>query len=368
MSAIGSWLRRHWLEAAWAVFAAANVVVIFRLSEWETIPFHFIWVSLTLLYGFRVWSVRTTGAVLTVVMVVTGVALVWSTAHSNQSPDELSEVPLMAAMFVAMVWHARRRQAAMEEIRRLADSEHRLREREREFVRDASHELRTPITVARGHAELIRSAGSEQDAADADVVLEALDRLSRISERLLILAAAEHPDFLRPAPIDVQEMLESAARRWRPTAPNRTWDVRGDGDLFIHADRERFDAALDALLENAVKWTAVGDRIRLAWLVEGDRPVIAVQDSGAGIPAGQQDRIFDRFARADGARERGPGGTGLGLAIVKAIVEAHGGTVGVRSAPADGSVFRLSLPGSSRIRSASPAAPSLPAHREALQA
>src|SRR4029450_13676045 len=149
---IGSKLRRHWLELAWAVFAMANLAVILLLDHWETIPFHFIWVRLTLLYGLRVWSCRTTATVLAVVMVATGLALAWTVTHGAERPDELSEVPLMAAMFVAMVWHARRRQAAMEEVRRLAESEHRLREREQEFVRDASHELRTPITIARGHA------------------------------------------------------------------------------------------------------------------------------------------------------------------------------------------------------------------------
>jgi signal transduction histidine kinase len=361
MWAIDSWLRRHWVEAAWALFSIANVVVIFRLSEWETIPFHFIWVSLTLLYGFRVWSVRTTASVLAVVMVVTTVALIWSTAHSNQSPDELSEVPLMAAMFVAMVWHARRRQAAMEETRRLAESEHRLREREREFVRDASHELRTPITVARGHAELIRAEGNEQESADADVVLEALDRLARISERLLILAAAEHPDFLRPVPIEVDEMLDTAIRRWRPAAPDRRWETGANGEVVIEGDRERIDAALDALLENAVKWSREGDRISLSSSVEDGRAVITIEDSGSGIPAVQQDRIFDRFARADGARERGPGGTGLGLAIVKAIIEAHGGSVTVHSAVDEGSSFRLRLPIGAPDRSHDGAGPDRPA-------
>ena len=159
MSGIGSTLRRRWVEVAWGVFAAANVTAIVLMSRWETIPFHFVWVSLTLVYGFRHWRFRTTMLLLLVVIASTGAALAVSIARGHQGPDELAEVPLMAAMFLAMVWHAVRRQAAVEEAGRLAASEHRLLMGQREFVRDASHELRTPITVARGHAELIRDAG-----------------------------------------------------------------------------------------------------------------------------------------------------------------------------------------------------------------
>ncbi len=102
MSDIGSTLRRRWVEVAWGLFAAANVAVILMLSHWETIPFHFIWVSLTLVYGIRLWRLRTTMFLLLVVMAVTGAALAWSITRGHESPDELAEVPLMAAMFLAM--------------------------------------------------------------------------------------------------------------------------------------------------------------------------------------------------------------------------------------------------------------------------
>ena len=199
MSGIGSTLRRRWVELAWGVFAAANVTAIVLMSRWETIPFHFVWVSLTLVYGFRRWRFRTTMLLLLVVIASTGVALAVSIERGDQGPDELAEVPLMAAMFLAMVWYAVRRQAAVEEAGRLAASEHRLLMGQREFVRDASHELRTPITVARGHAELIRDASiGGQISKDAEVILDELGHLSRLSERLLILTTAGHPGFLSP--------------------------------------------------------------------------------------------------------------------------------------------------------------------------
>jgi signal transduction histidine kinase len=345
MSGIGSTLRKHWLEVGWALFAAANVAVILALTRWETIPFHFIWVSLTIVYGLRVWSVRATVSVLAVVMAVTGAALVWSISRSDQSIDELSEVPLMAAMFVAMVWQATRRQAAMEEVRRLAETEHRMLERHQEFIRDASHELRTPITVARGHAELIRAASERsQVAEDAEVVLDELGRLAGISERLLILASAGHPDFLRREPVDLEELVEESGRRWSVTAPRR-WEVRVDAPGTVRADRERIRFALDALVENAVKFTAEGERVAIVGRAEDGEAILEVSDGGEGIPPDQVERIFDRFARADNGRARGSGGTGLGLAMVKAIVEAHGGSVSVDSAPGGGSTFRMRIPG-----------------------
>ncbi len=345
MSGIGSSLRKHWLEVGWAVFAAANVAVILVLTRWETTPFHFVWVSLTIVYGLRVWSTRTTVAVLSTVMLVTGAALVWSVGRSHQGIDELAEVPLMAAMFVAMVWHATRRQAATEEAQRLADAEHRMLERHQEFIRDASHELRTPITVARGHAELIR-AGSEggQAADDAEVVLDELGRLARISERLLILASAEYPDFLHREPVDVEELIEESGRRWSVTAARR-WEVRVDAPGMVNADRERIRFALDALVENAVKFTGEGDRVAIVGRADDGEVILEVSDGGTGIPGDEQDRIFDRFARVDDGRARGSGGTGLGLAIVKAIAEAHGGSVSVQSAPGSGSSFLMRIPG-----------------------
>jgi signal transduction histidine kinase len=368
MSGIGSWLRRHWLETAWGLFSVANVVFILSLSAWETIPFHFIWVSLTLVYGFRVWPVRTTGVVLGGVMVVTAIALVVSIEQSRQSPDELAEVPLMAAMFVAMVWHARRHHAATDEVRRLAESEHRLRERERDFARKASHELRTPITVARGHAELIRaSADSEETARDAEVVLDELSRLARISERLLILAAADSPGFLHRRPVDLGELIGDRANRWMTTA-SRDWRLNLSADGTLLADQERLETALDALLENAVKFTREGDPITIEASSDGPMALVSVADAGEGIPPDQLESIFEGFARVEPSTVSKPRGTGLGLAMVKAIVEGHGGTVEVRSRPGLGATFVLRLPWLTRAAIAPPPEPVEPPSRSPSEA
>lgn len=342
---IASTLRRRWVEFAWGLFAAANVVVIFLLSRWETIPFHLIWVSLTIIYGIRLWRLRTTMILLSVVMVVTSVALAWSIARGHEGPDELSEVPLMAAMFLAMVWHAERRQAAIEEAGRLADSEHRLLLGQREFVRDASHELRTPITVARGHAELIRDAHhDDQVAKDAEVILDELGHLSTLSERLLILTTAGHPAFLSTGPVQVESFLNGLVGRWIPTAA-RDWRIRVSARGTIRADAERLETALDGLLENAVRATQDGDAIEVVCRPDGEILVVEVRDEGRGIAPEDLPRIFDRFARVEADRARSNGGTGLGLAITKAIVEAHGGSIEVESEEGRGATFRIRVEG-----------------------
>jgi len=345
VSDIASTLRRRWVEIAWATFAAANVAVIVMLRDWETIPFHFVWVSLTIVYGFRVWRLRTTMVLLLVVMAVTGAALAWTVARGNERLDELTEVPLMAAMFVAMVWHAHRRRAAIEETERLAESEHRLLEGQREFVRDASHELRTPITVARGHAELIRDSGvNGQVASDARVVLDELGRLARLSERLLILTAADDPGFLSRAEIEVEPLVVGLMRRWSPTA-ERAWRVRVTAEGTVRADRERLETALDALMENAVKATDEGRAILVGSRADGHRLLLEVTDEGRGIGAEDLHRIFEPFSKIEPDRARKNGGTGLGLSIAKAIVDAHGGSIAVDSEEGHGTTFRISLPG-----------------------
>jgi signal transduction histidine kinase len=338
-------LRRHWVELAWGAFAAVNLLVMFRLDTALTVPFHFVWVSLTLVYGFRTWAPRPTLIVCVAVCGLTGAAFLDPILAGRLNPDELTEVPLMAAMFLAMVWHARRRAAAMEEVRRLADSEHRLREREREFVRDASHNLRTPITVARGYTELIRAAhATTQTSEDAGVVLGELHKLTLISERLLTLARAEQADFLRHAELDLEALLTRTARRWTAAA-RRRWQVQVDGDGELLADGEQLEAALDALIENAVAATEEGGCILLRAHAEDGHAVIEVVDDGSGIRPEHLARVFDRFWRVDNDPASDTRGTGLGLAIVEAIAQAHGGTVTVASQPGRGSTFAIRLPG-----------------------
>jgi signal transduction histidine kinase len=331
-----------WIDVAWSIFALLNLVAMFVFAEWETVPFHFIWVSLTILYGFRVWRMRPTLILLGVIIVVTGVLLAIDIARGAQPLDEITEVPLMSAMFLAMVWHARRRLSVTEQMKRVSDANLRLLERERRFIQNASHELRTPITVAIGHAELLqRSTDPTRMAADARVVLEELMRLRRLSDRLLLLAAADDPDFLHKKPIEVEPVLVSALQRWSPTP--RQWRLGTTDEAVVDADADRLALAIDALVENAVKHTTPDDWIELS--VRRNHEVeITVADSGLGIPPEDLDRIFERFGRSDISRVRDSEGLGLGLPIVKTIAEAHGGTLSVRSHVGKGTELTIALP------------------------
>ncbi len=351
MRAIG-WLRRNPLEAGWAVFAAGNWAAMIAWPSWETIPFHFVWISLTLVYGVRVWSPRTMWAVLTVVMVATGASIFADAFHGIQLWGELFEVPLMSAMFLAMVWHARRRQLALAEVQGVAEMRASLLERQERFLHDASHELRTPVTIARGHLELLRR--EQPETPELEVALDELARIERIVERLLLLAKSEQQGVVCEE-IDLEAFLSDLFIRWSEVAP-RAWRLEVDLAGRLLADPEALRTALDALLENAVKYTDPGDSIELAARADGaGGVVIEVSDSGCGVPAEALPRIFDRWARADGARTRERGGAGLGLAIVAAVAHAHGGRCSVQPRRR-GTSFRLHLP--------VPAAP-LPAPRPA---
>jgi signal transduction histidine kinase len=335
--------RERWIDVAWALFSLANLAAMLLIPSWETVPFHFIWVSLTVLYGFRVWRTRPTLTVLAVVMVTTGLFIGIDYARGTQPLDEITEVPLMAAMFVAMVWHARRRLSAMEETERVSMENLRLLERERRFVQDASHELRTPITVALGHTELIqRRATDPTIVEDVDVIADELARLRRLVDGLLLLAGTEDAQQLHLVPVDVAEIVVDAFRRWAATP--RRWVLGAAEEAIVLADRDRLAVAFDALIENAVQHTREPDTIEVAVRRRGDTAVVSFRDTGTGIPDEDLDRIFDRFARADPGRSRHTGGFGLGLSIVRAIVEAHLGTIHVVSRVDVGTTFEIDLP------------------------
>jgi len=342
--------RLHWLDVAWALFSLVNLAGMLLFPAWETVPFHFIWVSLTIVYGFRVWSLKPTIWTLAGVCAATGTFIYIDVLRNTQPIDEITEVPLMSAMFVAMVWHARRRLIAMRAMRRMYDANARLLEREQRFIQDASHELRTPITVALGHAELIQKTSSEAPVReDARVMVDELVRLHRLADRLLLLAASEHPDFLRTTPLEVESMLVETLKRWTPV--QRRWVLGELDEATVDADPDRLSLALDALIENAVKHTAPDDSIAVSLRRRDGLAIIGVADTGPGISQAALGRIFDRFARSDPGRSREGGGVGLGLAIVKAVAEAHGGSVSVRSDPGEGSLFELALPVATRSRS-----------------
>jgi signal transduction histidine kinase len=271
---------------------------------------------------------------------------------------EAAVIPLVLTIFAGLVWHGRRRQAVLDEVQGLAEMRASLLERQERFLHDASHELRTPITIARGHLELLRRERPE--APELEVALDELGRMEGIVERLLLLAKSEQQG-LALQKIDLEAFLSDLFIRWSEVA-QRAWRLDVDLEGRLLADPEALRDALDALLENAVKYTDAGDTVELAAYPDGvGGVVIKVSDSGLGVPLDALPHIFDRWARADGARTRERGGAGLGLAIVVAVARAHGGHCSVEPLP-HGTAFRLHLP----VRPAAESAPSPTLADEAL--
>jgi two-component system OmpR family sensor kinase len=330
--------RERWLIPVWVAFASVNTVLMYLMPGAETIPFHFVWVSTAVVYGLRPWSLRNMWLTCLVVTVATGGALVLHARSGATEWPETSEIPLMALLFLVMVWHVRRRMAATAEARRLAESERQARQRQRRFVRFASHELRTPITVARGFTELLGEQQTDEPGAeDVAVVLDELDKLEGIAARLLALAQADE-ESIRAEQDDHEPLLQRTARRWRAGAPDRRWTVECPA-LTVLADPSRLEVAVDSAVENAVRHTEEGGCIVLRGLTAGNEVLVEVADDGVGIAPGQLSLVFEQFHSA------GPhAGTGLGLAIVRAVAEAHCGRVTATNGPEGGAVITLALP------------------------
>lgn len=220
------------------------------------------------------------------------------------------------------------------------------------FVSDAGHELRTPITIVRGHLELM---GDDPDdrAETIALVTDELDRMNRMVNDLLMLAKAEQPDFLHPDPVEVALMMHDVYAK-AVALGDREWRIGTIEEVTVLADRQRLTQALMQLAQNAVQFTGPSDTIELSARVERPgqaepgRVLLSVRDTGVGIEPEDRERIFARFARAEHAHARAEG-AGLGLAIVAAIAEAHRGTVAVDSIPGAGSTFTLVLPAASVV-------------------
>jgi signal transduction histidine kinase len=343
LSRILHWARTYRVDIAWVIFILLNLFAMRLLPAWQTIPFLIIWVSLTAVYGFRLWHLGSTLLTVVTITLATGGLIGWQVLGGKQDGDYLAEVPLLAMMFVVMVWHSRRRVAAMDQMERVSEHNLVLLDQQRQFLQDASHELGTPIAIALGHVELIEQNAADQEiAADARVAAAELLRIRRLTSRLLLLASTDAPDFLYLAPLDVEEILLETLHRWRHVP--RQWSLGTLADGWVNGDADRLTMALDALIENAVDHTDTTDQIELSMRREDETIVIAVTDTGPGISSADIERIFGRFSRIDAGRNRMAGGFGLGLAIVKAITEAHHGSVQVSSAVGRGATFELRLP------------------------
>ena len=218
---------------------------------------------------------------------------------------------------------------------------------QRRFVADASHELRTPLAIIQANLELaLAEHGEDGSREEAALVIErALRRMTRLTDDLLALARLESPEIAREL-FPAQELLEDSRLEFASAAAGRgiALEAEAPDELELYGDREALRRALANLLDNALRYAPDGSTVLLAAENGADRVRLEVADEGPGLDEAEQEKVFERFWRADGSRDRNGGGSGLGLAIVKRIAVAHGGSVAVRSAPGEGATFTIDLP------------------------
>jgi signal transduction histidine kinase len=212
---------------------------------------------------------------------------------------------------------------------------------QRNFINDAGHELRTPITIIRGHLELMGDDPQEIQETVA-LIMDELERINRFVNDMILLAKAERPDFLCLETVDVRALTEELFVKVQALG-DRNWQLQSTAKGRIVADRQRLTQAVMNLVQNATQHTKTTDTITLGSAIHRGKVSLWVRDTGEGIAEADQKRIFQRFARAANSRRRSEG-AGLGLSIVQAIVEAHDGQVTVKSQPGKGAIFTLTLP------------------------
>ena len=217
--------------------------------------------------------------------------------------------------------------------------------RQHAFVSDASHELRTPLAVIRANAEFLQQEQPENVEA-RDIVSET-DRLSSLVDALL--AVARDDDRGAKAlhmQVDLAEVVEATVASFRTVTTDHELELTyaTPDELMVMGDREQLRQVLVILLDNAVRYTPAGGRIHVQARADGKEAVLTVHDTGIGIPEEALPRVFERFYRADDARNRQSGGVGLGLAIARELVTRHSGRISVTSTEGAGSTFTVRLP------------------------
>ena len=217
-------------------------------------------------------------------------------------------------------------------------------EAQRRFVGDASHELKTPLTVIRGNAELLGRDPSAVDATASAAITREADRMQRIVNDLLAVAELDAPGELKFEPVNLRALVMRVLTDLGPVAADRSLGLVGADATWVFADADKLERAVRNLVQNAITATPDDGVVQVTLTVRDRTVALTVSDNGPGIPAQHLPHVFDRFYRADPARSRAGGGTGLGLTIVRSVAETHGGSVQARRAELGGAEFEVRLP------------------------
>lgn len=325
--------RTRWLwRGLWAAGATVCAVAMTAFPTRETIPFHLIWIGLSLVYGFTVWRPLELAVMVAITAIVTGAIMLHYALVGRIDWWETAEVPLSVTLIAVLAAFVRRRHLALAELAAVADNDRRQAEMRQDLMRKISHELRTPITVARGYTELIRERHTDPATAEeSTIVLDELDKVAELTRRLITMIQIDGPYAREPVDLDIE--LTRIVRRWTPTA-DRIWQVTAQPGEVL-ANRNRLEAALDCLLDNAVKFTGPGDTVTVTATVDRNEWGIEVADTGRGMGS----------LPADTEQP----GTGLGLSMVRAIVSGWDGSLSVHDRAGGGTVITMRFPATSHI-------------------
>jgi signal transduction histidine kinase len=222
-------------------------------------------------------------------------------------------------------------------------------ESQKQFIQDASHELRTPIAIAQTNIEVLEM-DNKPTIKDyerlKDIMKMNLERMSTLSEKLLLLSESEHGQT-NWSTVELAPLLTELAAEFKTKGRESGTNIElipMEKSIPVLGDAFRLKQALVNLVDNAIKYSKPGGEVKISARADDTQVIIEIKDNGIGISQAEQVRIFERFYRVDKSRSRAQGGSGLGLAIVKKIAEEHGGTISVESTLGEGSVFRITLP------------------------
>ena len=326
---------------------------MFLLPEQQTVPYHLGWAGFALAFGLGTWSRPQLVTALTWYTLATGVALERSYLMGHIGWDETTEIPLMFLLAMLMVWHVRRRQAALAHVTRMAERDVQACLDREQLMRLTSHELRTPLTIARGYIEHLQTRVTDLDnQQDLFVVGDELERLSRVSDRLIRMILLQ--DDTTNEMVDIDEVMAQAMERWQVVA-DRHWVLDARAGRVVGSP-ERLRTGLDTLVENAIRYTSVGDTIRLVGSRRLDHVVVGVFDTGVGLTDNQISAINGEEKVPYSATGAPAGtdpdsdsvdhlaGTGLGLSIVQALAQGRGGTLHASRGPGGGAGMILTFP------------------------
>ena len=315
------------LFVPWVAFAGVCTVTMWLAPGDETVPYHLAWVALAVAYGAEAWPWAQTVTAVAIYTVVTGAVFLVRAATGVIAWEETTEIPMMSGLVLLVVWSIRSRHVAFGSLTRLAEKDRLASEQRERLSRMTSHEMRTPATIAMGYTEMLLSQESDpQRVEDLLVIRDELGRLVMAGDRLLRTIRMPDLDDLREH--DLQRLLQEVAHRWQVLA-ERTWVVTCEP--ITHAcSADRLRACLDTLVENAVRYTAPGDTVRIHAEVSGGEVTIGVADSGPGMDPLMMDALCsgsDAVSETEAEyRALDPKAqTGLGLALVREVATARGG-------------------------------------------